>query len=100
MPLRMTDATMKRRIAKLAQDSAKVIVTHHAKKRMRQRRVLLTQVLEVLLRGAVIEPAHQNIHGNWQCTLVKVVAGDRIRVAAALAVDEEGEAVIVITVMN
>ncbi len=100
LPLRMNDANLKRRIAALAQDSAKVVVTTHARKRMRERRVLLTQVIEVLQKGVISGSAHQNIRGNWQCTLTKVVAGDRIDVAAAIYVDAAGELVIVITVID
>ena len=36
---------------------------------------------------------------HWQCTLERVVAGDRIRVAAAL-VEHDGESVVVVTVMR
>ena len=73
----MTDAALRRRLAEIAQDSSRVLITAHARQRMRQRRVLPTQVLHVLCHGAVVEPAHQNIRGNWQCTLQALVAGDR-----------------------
>ncbi len=100
IPLAMTDHGLARKIAQIAGDSSRVVTTLHARKRMRQRRVLLTQVIKVLQGGSVVEHAHRDIHGNWKCTLEKLVAGDRIRVAVALESDDSGELVIVITVMN
>ena len=100
LPFAMNDASLKRRIAELARDSANVILVDHAKKRMRKRGILLTQVLQVLLRGSVVEPAHRDVYGCWKCTLQLTVSGDRIRVAAALGEDEFKNRVVVITVMN
>jgi hypothetical protein len=99
MALPMNDANLRRVIAETAEDSARVRLTKHAKARMRERGVTLVQVLKVLRDGSVVESAHQDIHGNWKCVLEKVVAGDRVRVAAAYV--QEGTAVVVvITVMN
>ncbi len=67
---------------------------------MLKRKISRTQVLEVLRKGYIVEHAHLNIKGNWQCTLEKLVAGDLIKVAAALMTDSSGEWVVVITVMN
>jgi len=100
VPFGMNDQMLSRRIAEVAKDSSKVIILPHAKQRMRQRGVLLTQVNQVLLRGRVVEHAHRDIHGNWKCTLEATIAGDRIKVAAALREDPAGDFVIVITVMN
>ena len=96
----MSNETLRKRIALISRDSARVVTISHAKKRMVQRRILLTQVLQVLNGGKVVEPAHRNIHGNWQCTLERLVAGDRIKIVAALEERISGEHVIVITVMN
>lgn len=95
----MNDASLKRKIAEIAADSSRVVILPHAKKRMRQRHVLITQVLYVLRRGYVVEPAHLDIHGCWKCTLECLAAGDRIKVAAAIDKNEQGELVVVITVM-
>jgi len=98
--LAMNDASLKRKIAEIASDSSRVVVTKHAKKRMRERHVLLTQVLHCLLRGNVVQPAHQDITGCWKCTLEVLASGDLIRVVAAVDKNEEGELVVVITVIN
>ncbi len=96
----MNDESLRRKIAEVVSDSSKMILTLHAKKQMRKRNVILTQVLHTLRKGYVVESAHRNIHGNWQCTLEALIAGDRIKVAAALVTDPNAESVVVITVMN
>ena len=96
----MTDDRLRRLIAVAAADSAQIIFSKHALLRMRQRRILLTQVQYVLQRGNVSESAHQDLIGHWKCTLQAKVAGDLVRVAAALMEDEVKNTVVVITVMN
>jgi hypothetical protein len=96
----MNDETLRRRIRQLVSDSSRMLPSPHAKKQMRKRRVSPKQVLQVLRSGYVVEHAHRNIKGNWQCTLEGLVAGDLIRVAAALMTDSDGDWVIVVTVMN
>ena len=98
--MRMTSDRLRRLIAVTAADSSNVIFTNHARLRLRQRRILLTQVQYALLRGHVVEPAHQDLKGNWKCTLQATVAGDLVKVAAALVEDEAGNTVVVITVMD
>lgn len=68
-PLPLNDANMLRLIRELAQNSLNVFIEPHAKKRMKQRRITLTQVLACLSQGVIDEPAHENIRGNWKCTL-------------------------------
>jgi hypothetical protein len=96
----MNDATLKRKIAEIAADSSRVVLLPHARRRMRERRVLLTQVVHCLRHGNIVEPAHLDMKGCWKCTLECLVSGDRVRVAAAVDKNERGELVIVITVMN
>ena len=44
--------------------------------------------------------AHQDLKGNWKCALQATVAGDLVKVAAALIEDDAGNTVVVITVMD
>jgi hypothetical protein len=81
---RMTDDALRRQIADLAKDSSRVIITDHATERMALRRVAFLQVLDVMRKGRIYEQAHVNIHGNWQCTLERMSAGDLVRVACAV----------------
>jgi len=97
----ITDEGLRRQIAALAADSAKVVLTEHAREQMAARQVTLPQVLEVLRRGGVSEPAHQHLRtGDWRCTLERRVAGDLVRVAAAVHQKATGEMVVVVTVMR
>ena len=97
-PFRLNDRSLRRLIRETAQDANRVFFTSHSKQRMRQRRIDADQVLDCLRNGVVSEPAHTNLHGNWQCTLTRLNAGDEISVAAALDRTEDGDWVIVITV--
>jgi len=100
LPFEMNDENLRKRIAQLSLDSSRVFITGHAKQQMRARNVSRRQVDDVLEKGYVVEPAHRNIHGNWQCTLEYLTSGDLVRVVAVLEADSSGESVIVITVMN
>jgi Domain of unknown function (DUF4258) len=100
MAFAMNDEHLRRRIAQVAVDSSRVFLTGHARKQMLKRRVNRRQVDDVLKKGYVVEPAHRNIHGNWQCTLEYRTSGEAIRLAAALETGSSGESVVVITVMN
>ena len=95
----VSDVTLRKRIAQIAVRSENVLLTSHARDRMRKRGVTLPQILATLRKGQVVEPAHLDIRGNWKCTLERVCAGERIKVAAAVQ-DRDGEKVVVITVMN
>jgi hypothetical protein len=100
VPFEMNDENLRKKIAQVASVSGRVFIVGHAKTQMLRRRVNRRQVDDVLKKGRVVEPAHRNIHGNWQCTLEYLTSGDRVKVAAALETDSSGESVVVITVMN
>lgn len=97
-PLPLNDANMLRIVRELAQDSANVFIEPHARKRMRERRITRTQVMACLRHGVIDEPAHENIRGNWKCTLRHHHAGDLVRVTAAIEKDENGDWIAVVTV--
>lgn len=56
--------------------------------------------MSVLQLGKVIEPAHQDMRGNWKCTLELLTAGDSVKIAAVLKETGMGDRVLVITAMN
>jgi hypothetical protein len=99
-PMQLTDTSFLRRLRSIAQDSGRVIVTGHAKQRMRERRINLPQVLECLRCGRIYEPAHLTIRGDWKATVEHQVAGDLVRVAVALEKQKGGELAVVVTVMD
>ncbi len=98
VPLPLNDANMLRIIRELAQDTGNVFIEPHAKKRMRERHITRTQVYACLRLGVIDEHAHENIRGNWKCTLRHHHAGDLVRVTAAIEKDDSGGWIAVVTV--
>ncbi len=96
--LPINDANMLSIIRKLAQDPVNVFIKKHAKKRMKERSITLAQVVTCLQRGVIDEHAHEDISGDWKCTLRYQVAGDLVRVAAAIEKDDGGQWIAVVTV--
>ncbi len=99
-PLKLSDPTFIQRVREIAADSNRVFLTDHAKRRMRERKVTRMQVMECLRKGTISEPAHLNIHGEWQATLTHQNAGDQVKVAVSIERQEDGDLAVVITVMN
>lgn len=99
-PLQLSDVGFLRKLRSIAADSARVVLTTHAKARMRQRRINLKQVLHCLQKGHIVEPAHLTIHGDWKATLEHQCAGDLVRVAVAIERQDDGELAVVVTVME
>ncbi|MEI8326793.1 MAG: hypothetical protein WCH44_15780 [Betaproteobacteria bacterium] len=57
-----------------------------------------TQVMACLRYASIDEPAHQNIRGNWKCTMRHQHAGDIVRLVAVLEKDDAGDWIAVVTV--
>ena len=95
VPLRMNDATALKLLREFAADSARVVFTHHALQRMRQRKVSTAQVLACLQRGIVAETVALDLHGNWKLTVTHRAAGMDLNVAVAIDLPKRA---IVITV--
>ncbi len=93
--MRMNDATALKLLREIAQDSSNVILTAHARLRMRQRKVTPVQIITCLQRGIVSEPVVLDMHGNWKLTVMHRVAGKDLNVAVAIDVPSRA---IVITV--
>jgi hypothetical protein len=74
-------------IREVAEDSARVVFLSHPRKQMRQRKIMPTQVLKCLKRGAIIEGPARDIKGNWRCTLNWRHAGDEVSVVVAIKHD-------------
>lgn len=98
LPFKLNDANLQRLIRETAANTACVLITAHAKRRMRERKITPTQIYDCLRRGNVSEPAHVTAKGDWQCTLTRRHAGDEIAVVTVLARDENGDWVVVVTV--
>ena len=57
VPFRLNDTNALRLLREIAADSARVVLLTHAKQRMRQRQITLAQVLDVMRKGWMAEPA-------------------------------------------
>ncbi len=86
-----------RMVHEIACDRSRIKITTHAREQMKKRKILRKHVDVCLQKGRVVEPAHLNIHGNWQATMVRKVAGLSVKVAVAVETEERA---IVITVMR
>ena len=63
-PLQLTDAGFLRKLRAIVSDSHRVVLTKHAKQRMKQRRINQRQLMECLRKGRICEPAHLTIQGD------------------------------------
>ncbi|MFZ2736651.1 MAG: DUF4258 domain-containing protein [Burkholderiaceae bacterium] len=98
IPIPLNDANMLRIVREVSKNSLNVFIEPHAKKRMKLRHITPTQVLACLQVGVIDEPAHENIRGNWKCTLRHQHSGDVVRVVAVLEKDDAGDWIAVVTV--
>lgn len=87
-------------IKEVSQDSGRVFFSHHAEKRMRQRRITRTQVLRCLRTGYISEGPFFSIKNNWECTVEGFSAGQQIALEVAIETHEHNNTLIIITVMK
>jgi hypothetical protein len=100
-PFRLNDANALKLLREVAADSARVVLLPHARQRMKQRHVTLLQVLEVLRKGTLSEPAALDMYGNWKVTVRGLTCGQSVTVAGAIEMQKEpGKRVLVITLFG
>jgi len=99
LAFKLNDATYLARL-RLILDGGSIAYTHHAKSRMRLRKVSAQQVLKCLQFGKIFEPAHITIKGSWKATLAYYTGGDLIQVAAAISTNKQGDFVLIVTVIT
>ena len=99
-PMQLSDTGFLRKLRAIALDSDRVVLTPHAKRRMRERRINMRQVLNCVRHGRIAEPAHLTIYGDWKATVEHQYAGERVSVAVAIECQEDGELAVVVTVMD
>ncbi len=98
---RLNDANALRLLREVAADSGRVVLLAHARQRMKQRQITLTQVLDVLRKGSLAEPAALDLYGNWKVTVRGLSCGQSVTVAGAIEMDKEPrKRVLVITLFG
>jgi len=101
VPLALTTPSALRIIQEAAQESGRIFFTSHAIKRMRQRRITRTQVIECLRKGRISESSHRDIKGDWKCNMTWLHAGDNVTATVVIKRDERtGNCLLVITVFG
>lgn len=94
-----SDRQLERHIRQSAKDSKHVIYTHHARKRMRQRRVNDPIVLEVLRLGSfALAPEPDIKHPGLLCRMQRFVAG--MQVAVVVYVEYPATDLVIVTVID
>ncbi|PJK07968.1 hypothetical protein CO610_07330 [Lysobacteraceae bacterium NML95-0200] len=101
LPRNLTDTEALKMVRDLAAEGGRVVFSEHARQRMRQRDVSTQQVMQVLLRGEVVEPVRwDSERRNYRLKLRALTAGEDVEVPCAIDVEQlMGQVVIVITVM-
>lgn len=74
---RLTKAGAQSRIRSVAQDSANLVWSNHARSRMTERGIDDSDVLRVMRGGFVDEDPVQTERGEWQCKITKPIRGGR-----------------------
>ena len=97
--VKLSKKQIERHIRERALNTANVLLTDHARKRMRERRITLAMVYDVLRKGMLVrEPEPSLRHAALECRMQRYVEGRDIGVVVAFETDATG--LPVITVMD
>lgn len=96
---RLSTKQVERLIRERATDTANVLLTAHAQKRMKERRITLAMVYEALRRGSLSREPEINLrYGTLECRMERYLEGRDIAVIVAFETDTAG--LPVVTVMD
>ncbi|MER8653438.1 DUF4258 domain-containing protein [Mesorhizobium sp. M0847] len=95
LPLELTAPLALKMIKHLAEDTNKIVIVAHARKRGRQRRISRRQVELCVQRGSILEGPIMNAKGHWQVSMYRHAAGEEMECVVAI---DWGKSLIVITV--
>lgn len=94
----MSQIQLQRHIRKTAARTESIFLTAHAKQRMQERDVLMTEVIECLRRGGLPTPPEEDMKtGQLICRMTWYGSGRNLVVCVAL--DDEDPHMIVVTVI-
>ena len=90
---------LQRHIRQVAKDTSRVVITRHARGRMRERTVLQDEVYECLRLGVIgLTPEPDLKTGSLVCRMERYVCGRNI--ATCVALDDDDPDLIVVTVLE
>lgn len=84
----LSESMARLKLRELAKNSSKVFLTDHARKRMKQRKITLPQILCCMEHGQFDEGPYRETNGSWKMKLSVVSAGDVISVVLVLDYDD------------
>lgn len=96
-PFRLTSRVAEDRILNLARKTANVALTRHAKVRMAEREITMTDIYRVLRHGGVKESPQLTERGDWKCMMTMPLRGRRTA-GVAVALKLSTEKLVVLTV--
>jgi hypothetical protein len=88
-------AQLSKHIRTVAKNTISVVITDHAKVRMRQRKVSSQEVYECLQHGQILrEPEGNEEKGSLECLMERYVCGRQLGIIVALC-DEDPDLIVV-----
>ena len=87
----LSEAVAKSKLREIAKDSSKVFLTDHVRKRMKQRKITLPQILCCMEHGQFEEGPYRETNGSWKMKLSVVSAGDVISAVVVLDYDDTNQ---------
>lgn len=84
LPLRLSPSHALKMIRELAADSGRIVVVRHGRQRSRERGITRTQIERCLQKGVIAEGPALNMHGHWQVTMRRRVAGEEVTCVVAI----------------
>lgn len=84
----LSEVVAKSTLREIAKDSSKVFLTDHVRKRMKQRKITLPQILCCMEHGQFEEGPYREANGSWKMKLSVISAGDVISVVVVLDYDD------------
>ena len=83
-PLRLSKPEAAKVIREIAADPDRIVAVRHARQRMVQRRISITQARRVVRAGFIDGDPWMDEYGNWRVTMRGMSAGDQITVGLAI----------------
>lgn len=83
-PLKLSKAHATQIIKEIAADPGRIVPVHHAKQRMVQRKISITQARRVVQAGFVDGEPWFDEHGNWRVTMRGMSAGEQLTVGLSI----------------
>lgn len=84
VPLKLTKPAAARIIKEIATDPNRIVPIPHAKKRMVQRKISITQARRVVQAGFIDGEPWLDEYGNWRVDMRGMSAGEQITVGLAI----------------